>query len=287
MLRPSIFIALCAFASVAAADPSRLSGRVLDSKHGTPVEDTTVLVAGPKGVAYTFTTDAQGKFTGVVDPGSYILVFIYGSARSSTQVVVAPDRTASVTGKVDSSDGEVIVIREKLRPPVPAKPENHQPMKTAPYSARAINSDAWTRAFLLLDIDESGTLRRIKWLQRPGFDLDAIALSEVKKVKFAAARDATGKPIRSLLVWDIEWPSAWWLNQVMGTRVGMASAERARGAMIPPRSVADSPGPKRPQHLSVPCKGSGPWNMDSAHPTYRDCRKPDLKVAATEAWFAP
>ena len=211
MLRPAILLAvICAFASTAWADPtSRLSGRVLDTKRGTPVEDTTVLVAGPQGVKYTFATDAKGNFGGVVEPGEYILVFIYGSARSSTRVTVVPDRLAQVTGKVDSSDGEVIVIREKLRPPVPAKPQQLQRLKTAPYSARAIDADAWTRAFLLLDIDETGTLRRIKWLKRPGFDLEKIALSEVKKVKFAPARDATGKPIRSLLVWDIEWPSAW------------------------------------------------------------------------------
>ena len=246
-----------------------------------------MLVAGPDGVKYTFTTDAKGNFAGAVDPGEYILVFIYGSARSSARVTALPDRTASVTGKVDSSDGEVIVIREKLRPPVPAKPKQIQRLKTAPYSARAIDEDAWTRAFLLLDIDETGTLRRIKWLKRPGFDLDAIALSEVKKVKFAPARDATGKPIRSLLIWDIEWPSAWWLNRYMGTRAGLASPDRPRGLTIPDRSIADTPGPKRPQHLSVPCRGSGPWNMNAAHKAYRDCSKPDLRVAAREPWFLP
>jgi hypothetical protein len=246
-----------------------------------------VIVAGPNGVAHTFTTDAKGTFSGAVEPGTYNLVFVYGSARSSTHVTVEPDRPAFVTGKIDSTDGEVIVIREKLKPPVPAKAQNHNPLKALPYSDRAINSDAWTRGFLLLDIDETGTLVRMKWLKRPGYDLDKIALSEVKKVKFSPARDATGKAIRSFIVWDMEWPSAWWLDAVMGTRSALASPDGARGAAIPPRSVADAPGPKRPQYLSVPCKGSGPWNMDSVHPTYRDCSKADLRVAAREPWFAP
>lgn len=245
-----------------------------------------MIVAGPNGVVETLTSDAQGKFAGAVEPGQYTLVFVYGSARSTSRVTVT-DRAAFVTGKVDSTDGEVIVIREKLKAPVPAKPQNHQPLKAPPYSDRAINSDAWTRAFLLLDIDETGSVVRMKWLKRPGYDLEPIALSEVRKVKFAPARDSGGKPIRSFLVWDIEWPSAWWLDTVMGTRAGLSSPERPRGAAIPPRSIADHPAPQRPQHLSVPCKGSGPWHMDSAHPTYRDCSRADLRVAAREAWFAP
>lgn len=292
MRRPILllFVALCALASSgSAAAESKLTGRVLDSKHGTPVEDALVLVAGSEGVAYTLSTDAKGTFVGAVAPGTYFVIFVYGSARSSTRVTVDRDRTVSVTGKVDSTEGEVIVIRDKLRPPVPARPsKDFQRMKTAPYSARAIDSDAWTRAFLLLDIDETGVLRRFKWLKRPGFDLEAIAVAEVKKVKFSPAKDSSGKAIRSLLIWDIEWPSAWWLNQHMGTRTSLASTEtRARGAAIPPRSIADHPRPMRPQHLAVPCAGSGPWNMNATQKTYRDCSKPDLKVAEREPWVAP
>jgi hypothetical protein len=282
-----LLVALCISASAAFADPAaRLAGRVVDSNRGTPVEDTTVLVAGPTGVVYTFSTDANGKFSGAVEPGAYTVIFVYGTARTAVRVTVAADRPAWVAGKVDSTEGEVIVIREKLQPPVPAKPIRHQPLKAPPYSNRAINSDAWTRAFLLLDIDETGALRRIKWLKRPGYDLDAIALSEVKKVRFAPARDSGGKPIRSLLVWDIEWPSAWWLNKVMGTRVGLSSPDRPRN-VVPIDSIADHPGARRPQHLSVPCKGSGPWRMESIHQVYRDCSKADLRVAAREPWFAP
>lgn len=280
-----LLVALCAFTSTASAEP--LGGRVLDTKRGTAVEGATVIVSGPSGVVTTLTSDARGNFAGAVDPGSYLVTFVYGSARSSSRITVEPDHSASVIGKVDSSAGEVIVIREKLKAPVPAKPQHHQPLKAPPYSAKAITQDAWTRAFILLDIDETGAVTRLKWLKRPAYDLDAIALSEVKKVKFAPARDTSGKPIRSYLVWDIEWPSAWWLDKVMGTRAGLSSTERPRGATIPPRSIADHPRPSPPQHLSVPCKGSGPWQMDSIHKTYRDCSKADLRVAAREAWFEP
>lgn len=57
--------------------------------------------------------------------------------------------------------------------------------------------DVWTRAWMLLDIDERGVVRQIKWLHRPGYDLEPIALAHV------------------------EWPSYWWLvtHQGLTTRL--------------------------------------------------------------------
>ena len=264
---------LTGFPVGAHADPlSQLSGRVLDAKHGTPVESALVLVAGPTGVEHQMNTDAAGRYQVAVKPGSYILIFVYGTARSSGRAVVETGKPAVLDGKVDSTEGEIIVIRDKMKSPVPPRPTNHKWKKAPPYSDRAVLSDAWTKAWLLLDIDERGKLLRIKWLKRPGYDLEAIAISEVSKLEFDPARDSSGKPIRTWLIWSIEWPSAWWLDKFVGTRSGMPPI-----VGFPPHRMDDY----------IPCKGSGPWHMGSLHKTYKDCSQPDLEVAASERWFTP
>jgi hypothetical protein len=173
---------------------------------------------------------------------------------------------------VDSVAGEVIVIQDRVAPPVPPKPTNHVATKAPPYSDHAVLSNAWTKAWLLLDLDEQGRLLRFKFLKRPGYDLERIAVSEVRKLRFAPARDGSGRPMRSLLIWPIEWPSAWWLAQFTGTRSAM------------PKVVGFPP---RRQDAGVPCAGSGPWQMDSVHPVYKDCSTPDLSKAAGEPWILP
>jgi hypothetical protein len=110
---------------------------------------------------------------------------------------------------------------------------------------------------------------RLKYLKRPGWDLDDIAKSEAFKLHFAPALDGAGKPMRSNLVWEIEWPSAWWLSAFVGTRSAM------------PKVVGYPP---RRQDAHVPCRGSGPLNLGSVRPTYKDCSKPDLSKIETEAW---
>jgi hypothetical protein len=77
--------------------------------------------------------------------------------------------------------------------------------------------------------------------------------------------------MRSWLVWGIEWPSAWWLSMFVGTRSAM------------PKIVGFPP--RRQDHY-VPCAGSGPLNLGSLHPTYKDCSQPDLSKAGTEPWIA-
>jgi hypothetical protein len=157
---------------------------------------------------------------------------------------------------------EVIVIDEKPpRPAVEAKAVNFSPRKAPPYSDRAIESDAWTRAWLLLDIDARGTVTRFKFLKRPGYDLEEIATREVFGLRFEPARDRAGRPQRTWMIWGIEWPSYWWLVEFLGVASGMPPV-----VGFPPRSMA----------AGVPCRGSGPMNLGSIHPAYRDCSLPDL-----------
>lgn len=160
--------------------------------------------------------------------------------------------------------GEVITIIDHRLPTVKPTPKHQSRRRAPPYSDRAITSDAWTRAWLLLDINEAGNVTQFKFLKRPGYDLEAIAQAEAFRLTFEPARDENNKPVRALVVWLIEWPSAWWLDKFVGTRAG-----------LPPRGLV----------AHVPCKGSGPWKMDSVHKGYRDCSKPDPSAADKEPWI--
>jgi hypothetical protein len=170
---------------------------------------------------------------------------------------------------LDGISGEVIVIHDRPAPKVPPRPINFSDRKTPPYSDEAIDKDAWTRAWMVLDISPTGEVTRFKFLRRPGYDLEKIAASEVFKLRFEPARDAAGKPMATWLVWGIEWPSNVWLVTFLGVRTGMPPL-----VGFPPRRMSDY----------VPCKGSGPMLLGSLYPTYRDCSQPDLSRMQQEPW---
>lgn len=268
-MRALAIVALLVSSTAFADELSHLRGRVLDRTSELPVEGALVMISGSNGLEHTLMADADGRYAADVKPGTYNLIFVHGSSRSSGRVSVDAGATVSFDGKVDAQSGEVIVIHDHIAPPVPPKPKNFEPRKAPPYSDKAVLSDAWTKAHLLLDVDERGVVRRYKWLQRPGYDLEKIAVREISRLAFEPAKDAQGKPMRAWVVWSIEWPSAWWLEKLVGTRSGMPPI-----VGFPPHRLDDY----------VPCRGSGPWAMGSVHPTYKDCSKPDLTKAATERW---
>jgi hypothetical protein len=166
--------------------------------------------------------------------------------------------------------GEVIVLEGRAPPTTPPRPTNVVKTRAPPYSDRAILSDAWTKAWLLLEIDERGVVTRFKFLKRPGYDLETIATREAFRLRFEPAHDGGGRAMRSTMLWEIEWPSAWWLSTFVGTRSAM------------PKIVGF---PGRRQDHYVPCRGSGPMNLGSIRPAYKDCSKPDLAKIKTEAWI--
>lgn len=245
-----------------------LRGHIVDQTTGVPVEGALVMISGPAGLVTTVATDGNGAYQADLDPGIYSVVFAHGKARASGKATVS-SAGATLDGKLDAMMGEVIIIRDKIKPPVPPKPTNYKPKATPPYSEAAVLSDAWTKAHLLLDLDEHGNVLRYKFLKRPGYDLEKIAAKEVSKLKFDPAKDGTGKPMRSWVVWTIEWPSAGWLTTFQGTYSAMPKV-----IGFPPRR-ADA---------HVPCAGSGPLHLGSVHPVYKDCSKPDLRNAVKERW---
>lgn len=184
----------------------------------------------------------------------------------SLSSVVTADESPPIRGN------EVIVIEGA--PPVPkvkAKPKkrylgtgshlDNDLLRPAPdYSDRAIESDTWSVAWMLLDINDKGRVERVKFLRYPGQDLEKIAVRTALKLQFEPAIAHDGKPIRSYVVWPIEWPSYGWLVYRTGLATGIPDTSR------------------------IPCRGSGPLHMDSKHPVYKDCSAPDWDKANTEPW---
>ena len=188
----------------------------------------------------------------------------------------ATDASAGAGSAPPLRGHEVINIWDLPPPAVLPKPKNWIASKSPPYSDRAILTNAWTRAWLLLDLDARGVVTRFKFLRRPGYDLEPIASREVGKLRFEPARDANGKPTRTMVVWKIEWPSAWWLSDVNGTRSAMPKICKLWHLGI-----------HQDQHREdahVPCAGSGPW---IGRAIYRDCSRPDQSKALTEPWIVP
>src|SRR5512138_1205894 len=69
--------------------------------------------------------------------------------------------------------GETIEIHDPLPPPV--LPKAKKDARILPkYSDDAVLSDAWEKAWLLLDVDTTGSVTRVKMLKRPGHDLEKI-----------------------------------------------------------------------------------------------------------------
>ena len=115
---------------------------------------------------------------------------------------------------------EVIHLEEPAPPVVRPKVKRYH-RKLPPYSDAAILSDVWTRAWMLIEIDEHGTVTRLKSLKAPGHDLDDIAIREAFGLHFEPARDAFGKPMRVWIVWGFEWPANSWLVATTGLSTAM------------------------------------------------------------------
>lgn len=248
---------------------SKLRGQVTDAVNGGPVEGAQVHVRDAEGNDRVAITDRAGRYALEVKPGAYDVAFTFGTSRTSEQITVEPGRPATLDGKVDSASGEVIVIEERRLPKVLPKPMNFSARRAPPYSDEALDKDAWTRAWMVLDVSPSGEVTRFKFLKRPGYDLEKIAADEVFRLRFEPARNDAGEPVRVWLVWNIEWISNGWR---MAHQYPRTMNPPVRG--FPPRQA----------WAYVPCKGSGPMLLGSLYPTYRDCSTPDLKRMPHEPW---
>jgi hypothetical protein len=162
-----------------------------------------------------------------------------------------------------SAHAEVIEIHDYV-PPKP--PPSYNARKLPAYSDEAVLQDAWTRSWLLLDIDNQGKVQRFKFLKRPGYNLEAIAEREVWKMSFLPAHTKANVPMETEAIWLIEWPSQSWVMSYEGVTTAWPHPNWLTGV---------SPA------VGVPCRGSGP----SIDLMYRDCSKPDMARAEHETWI--
>lgn len=263
-MRSLVVIALVMAVHPALAEPeTQLIGRITETATGRPIEGAHVAISHGD-TQLEVITDKQGlyRFT-VPEGGAYKITYTYANVTGEATTQLAPGKPNTFDAKLDVDSESVIYVRER-KPMIPPKMVKDARRKIAPeYSDAAIEKDAWTRAWLLLDIDDRGSVTRVKMLNAPGYDLESIALKQAFRTQFEPARDASGRPARSLLVWPIEWPSYWWMVMHEGV------ATRIPDAVV-----------------YKPCRDSGrPLQMGSLHPVYRDCSKPNLTKIGSAKWI--
>ena len=156
------------------ATTGALSGRVVDAD-GHPVANATVHLVTKHGER-TVTTDKQGRFkTELREP---TMVVVYGGAQVSGSVVT--------TQQIDGT--EALDVREPL-PPAKIAKSLSDPTVIPEYTDAILDRNAWARAWLLLEVGDTGVVSRVKLLNAPGYGLDAIAVRDAFKLKFEPARD--------------------------------------------------------------------------------------------------
>jgi hypothetical protein len=235
------------FSGFVTSGTGTLTGRVTDFD-GDPLAGVDVHVVSGSGGVQIVTTDRDGHYRAILSGGRTI-VFVERDALVGGQTTAARE---------DDRGRDVIEIEDTIPPKVHPMPLS-DPTRVPEYSDQAEDENAWTRAWLLLEIDATGSVTRLKVLRDPGFGLGSIAVREGFALRFEPAQDIAGQPTRGHLLWTFEWPSYWWLVR-NGRTLKRLPSEVAR----------------------VPCRGSGPTGS-----VYRDCSRPDMTRIATAPWLAP
>lgn len=191
-----------------------------------------------------------------------------GAARADDRPPAPSPEAAGTRGN------EVIEVHGPQLPIRYAKPKTDV-LKIPPYSDKAVLGDYWSKAWLLLDVDERGVVARVKFLKRPGHDLDDIAVKYAFELTFDPARDRNGVPTRSYIVWPLEWPSVGWLQsrQLLPNRL----PNFPEVVQLPHGIVFD---------MLPPCAEGQGLNLGLIYWAQRDCSVPDLSTSdASEPWL--
>lgn len=218
-----------------------MHGRVTTAD-GKGVAGARVHVVSSRG-EQVVAADQDGNYR--VDLAGQTLIYVDGRVRLGGEV--------AETVKL-GKDGEAIEVHATLPPKKLAVPKS-DPTKIPEYSEAAADRNVWVRAWVMLDVDAAGAVRRVKFLKRPGYDLDEIALRTARALRFSPARDAADKPIPTIMVWPLEWPSASWLRGHYGRM--------------------------KPDAVLPQCRRE---DQDPLTET-RDCSGPDLSRAFVERWY--
>src|SRR5262245_56492594 len=173
-------------------------------------------------------TDKNGDYRVVIDGNEDVSVVVgAGNEHTFRKGSVKDGTTNHLDFEAEIAEGEIIRITDSKPFTTPPRWPEDVVRKTPPSSDQAVERDAWAKAWLLIDIDETGRVLRVKLVKRPGFDLDEIAVKEAMKLRFTPALDERGKPMRTQIFWALEWPSHGWLIEHFGTASRMPSESYA------------------------------------------------------------
>lgn len=214
-----------------------LTGHVTDA-HGQPIANATVHVATRAGERLLH-TDARGRYATTLDGDAMIFLRDMPDAHIEGE-------TSAATRHANTEDIDV----RAMEPPATVAKSHTRPGRIPDWSDDAIDSETWIKAWMLLDISATGHVDHVKFVQRPGHGLDDIARDFALHLQFDPALDRGDHPVRSLLLYPLEWPPYLWLSSTHNSMY-----------WLPPEAAA------------VPC-------------TVRDCRPPDLAHSVSEPWVA-
>src|SRR5262245_36205736 len=138
-----------------------LEGRVTDLL-GKPVSGARVhVLAGSGSDEQVVVTDKDGNYRIVVDGNQEVNVVIgAGNLHTFRRGTIKDGTVQRLDLEVEVAEGEVIRIIDQRPPTVPPKLPGGAPRVTPPYSDAAVERDAWAKAWLVLDIDETGKVAR-------------------------------------------------------------------------------------------------------------------------------
>jgi hypothetical protein len=292
--------------------PTTITGRVTDVL-GRPVANARVYVLPRRGQPIQSKTSKDGRYSVDVSTlGTHGVVIAIDRAHTFRTVLVQRGvaNALDIDVELDTQGGEVIKIEDRKRPLPKVQPKpTKDPRVSLPYSEEAVERDAWARAWLLLDVDERGQVTRLKLLKAPGFDLDEICIEQALALTFDPALDQAGRPMKTYMLWTMEWPAWGWLIQGNGVAVRRPADRNDVHSLSTNRDVTgfdkvnvdgvvvnNKVGGLWARHNvtgtvfegsldRVPCAGSGPLNLDLRNRAYRDCSQPDLRVAEALPWI--
>ncbi|HKA88985.1 MAG TPA: carboxypeptidase regulatory-like domain-containing protein [Haliangiales bacterium] len=249
----SLWVVILFAASVASAE--EIEGTVTSAADKRPMAGVRATIVG----GLSATTGADGRFhLAGLRPGTYTIVLRGpGGGSVEQKVEVVSESTLRLTVSFDDTT-EVIRIKERVAPSKRRAPEpvERYTRLTPPYSDELIDANDWAVVWLLLHIDARGTVQRVDVLKSPRhYKLDDLVTKHVMKFKFKPGLDDEGRPAPYELAYKLEYVPFW------STLFG---------------------GPENP-----PCAGTGPLNLDSIMPVYRDCEPPpgyDLPKLEQRRW---
>jgi hypothetical protein len=221
-----------------------LDGRVTDSD-GHALRGVQVHIVSERDAEQVIPTDRDGRYHVKLAPNATALVFVHGDVR------ITSTAATSKTG----DGGETVDMHELVIPATPAK-LRHRARRPA-YSDAASDHNEWLRAWLLLDLDEAGAVTRVKLLDHPGYGLDAIAVRSAFALEFEPARDAASRPMRTQMLWVIDWPAFWWI------------VDQGESVTAPIPEAA----------LQLPCHDGAPHKID------RSCAPATIANALSAPWI--